>query len=225
MDRSASRLHARTRYDVRNREERIVQRRQRALSKLAATRCHVAPDTGAQSRHPNASTSVAGRQQPLPEHSPAAEAQEALDAVTSTKEAAQAQVHDVATKGANALTRRIAKQRTKYQSLVQAADQCMDAFATQLAACVEQLPRATPADPQVYSLQPTSLFYTLPPQEMQALLDQCSNQVAALFVDKDQMLTELQGVLTDADADFIGTLQRHADQASATLQVIDASTS
>lgn len=55
---------------------------------------------------------------------------------------------------------------------------------------------------------------------MQALLDQCSTQVAALFVDKDRMLTELQGMLMDADAEFIATLQRHADQANATLQVV-----
>lgn len=54
---------------------------------------------------------------------------------------------------------------------------------------------------------------------MQELLDQCSNEVASLFVDKDQLLTELQGMLTNADGEFITTLQRYADQANATLQV------
>lgn len=177
------------------------------------------------SLHDNETTNPmhAGRQQQqFPEDSPAAVAQEALDAITSTKDAAVQAVHDVATKGATALTRRIDKQRSKYQSLHHAVDQHIDAFATQFAAVVEHMPpsTATPLDPMVLArvayvdIHTTSIL-----QEMQQLLDQCSNQVAALFVDKDQLLTELQGTLTDADAEFIATLQRHAEQVNTTLQV------
>lgn len=90
-----------------------------------------------------------GRQQQFPDDSPSAVAQEALDSIASTKDAAQAHVHDVATKGANALTRRVAKQRGKYQALHQTVDQHVDTFASQFAAVVEQIPTTTPHDPLV----------------------------------------------------------------------------
>ncbi len=198
----------------------------------------------------------------------AAAAQEATETLSSLRDTSNAQLQEVAHRGANTHARRASKQRNKRQvwwvilrwvgtavgghcmyavrlqyttsllykkthhvyatqamsaevdaHLETLQDQCT-AFAQSLPS-FEQLP---PRDPLVctglscahqltaQSIQRATCLHPYPPpQQVYQIVQDASNTVAAMLADHDHMLTNLRVALTDADAEYVAALQRHAE--------------